>query len=134
MKILFIDDEKKRNEFLVADLRQHFDLQIDWVRDVKSMLESLSNDYDAIILDIMLPVDESFTIDEKKKSLNGLATGLVLIERIRKIKEKIPILVYSARGDIQEYISGQKYITYLQKPKEPAVLMDELNTFIKKSK
>jgi DNA-binding response OmpR family regulator len=134
MKILFIDDEKKRNEFLVADLRQHYDMHIDWVRDVKALFENTSYNYDAIILDIMLPQDDSFTSEEKKKSLNGLATGLVLLERIRKNNEKIPILIYSARGDIQDFISNIRNVSFLQKPKDPEIIKDELSNLIKKSR
>jgi DNA-binding response OmpR family regulator len=134
MKILFIDDERKRNEYLVSDLKEHYDIEIEWIREVKLVDVKLKNNFDAIILDIMIPYDDTLSTEEKKKANNGLATGIILLERIRAIKQKIPILIYSARGDINKYLINYKNIAYLQKPKKPELIIDEIKQLIRQAK
>ena len=56
MKILVVEDEKKVASFLKKGLEQEY-YTVDVAHDGKAGLDlSLSEDYDLIILDIMLPL------------------------------------------------------------------------------
>ncbi len=106
-KILFIEDETYRNEALFEML--NFDYEINWAtspRDAINFIENSSN-YDAIILDVILPVDDCFTEEEVILCNNGSNTGLVLANKLSKnIKSaEVPIILASARKyfDVSNY-------------------------------
>jgi two-component system OmpR family response regulator len=89
-KILAIEDDPTTGKEIVAELKQHgFD--VEWVADGKTgLIRAVSGDFDAIILDRMLP------------SLDGLAIVTVM----RNTDVDIPVLMISALSDVDERIRG----------------------------
>ena len=116
MKILFIDDDVKRNLPLVRNLEYGQEWKITQERSPKSALLALQGEakFDLILLDVMMPPDES--IDRERSNL-GQSTGLLLMEKIHEITQgKIPLIILSARQDLQETLAQDKRVkAYLKK-------------------
>ena len=90
MKILVVEDEKKVASFLKKGLEQDY-YTVDVAFDGKSGLDlALVEDYDLIILDIMLPA-----ID-----------GITVLKEIRKMKIETPVLMLTAKGNIEDKVEG----------------------------
>jgi CheY-like chemotaxis protein len=101
-RILFIEDETFRNEAMFNMLR--FDYDVDWAKSPKEAFDFIVKQvkFDLIILDIMLPVDDSFTPEEKVLCNLGDNTGLVLAAKflVDPKTSKIPIILESAKNQI----------------------------------
>lgn len=90
MKILIVEDEVKVASFLKKGLEQEYH-SVDVANDGKRGLDfALSEDYDLIILDIMLP----------------LLDGISVLREIRKQKIETPILMLTAKGTIEDKVAG----------------------------
>lgn len=116
MKILFIEDDVNRNRPLAQYLEDYKKWEVIWTTTPKSSLEELKKrqGIDVILLDIMMPADDSVDIE---KSEEGMSTGILLIEEIQKIAhKKIPIVVLSARKDLQWLVDQKKVNCYIRKP------------------
>src|SRR6059036_1690557 len=100
MRILLVEDEEKVSRFVSRGLTAER-FAVDMARDGKSGWElAQTYQYDLIILDLMLP---------------GLTGGEVL-NRIRKSKSQVPVLILTARdsiGDKVEHfeIGADDYLT-----------------------
>lgn len=102
MKILIIEDERQLSDILVTLLEQK-GYSVDAVYDGISGEEyALSGIYDVIILDIMLP----------KKN------GLDVLRSLRGAKLDTPILLLTARSEVEDRITGLDHGAddYLTKP------------------
>ncbi len=102
MRILIIEDEKEIADGLSAVLQQN-GYSTDAVYDGLSGLEySLSNIYDIILLDIMLP------------KLNGLD----ILRNMRSENITTPVILLTAKSEIEDRIKGLDYGAddYLTKP------------------
>jgi two-component system OmpR family response regulator len=89
-KILAIEDDATTGKEIVAELEQH-GFGVDWAADGALGLErALSGEYDAVILDRLLPhVD-----------------GLAIVTAMREAQIEIPVLMISALSDVDERIRG----------------------------
>ncbi len=108
MKILVIEDEKKIANLLQKGLREH-GYTVDLSHDGNDGLERASaQPYEAIILDIMLPGRD----------------GLSVLRKLRERKVTTPVMVLTARGEVNERVEGLNAGAddYLAKP----FAMDEL--------
>lgn len=120
--ILLIDDDEQIGLRLKSYFQQ-FSMQITCETHPASGLETLqSNDFDLVILDIMMP------------DINGLE----LCKRIRQLptpKANIPILMLSARGDVMDRVVGIEIGAddYLAKPFEPRELVVRTQAILKRS-
>ena len=102
MRILLAEDEKELSNALVAILK-HNNYSIDPVYNGKDALDyGLSENYDVIILDIMMP------------GLNGLE----VLEQLREKEIQTPILMLTAKSEIEDRIKGLDMGAddYLSKP------------------
>src|SRR3989454_11115840 len=102
MRVLVVEDEKKLGSFLRNGLAQE-NLVVDLVHDGDEALERiLTQAYDAIILDIMLPKRD----------------GLSILREIRRQHTNTPVLLLSARGNVNERVEGLNLGAddYLPKP------------------
>lgn len=104
MKILLVEDEQKLADALAKGL-SHEGYTSDIINDGKKALTRISlhrNDYDLIILDLMLPS----------------ADGLEICRQVREMNITIPILILTARAEtetkVQLLVSGAD--DYLVKP------------------
>ena len=119
MKILLVDDEK-----LIRDVvREYLELDgflIDEADDgVEAVAMALKNDYNLIIMDIMMP----------KKD------GYQAVREIRKEKD-IPVLMLSARGEEFDKLLGFELgiDDYVTKPFSPKELVARVKAIIKRNK
>jgi len=102
MRILLAEDEKEMSNALVAILK-HNNYSVDAVYDGEEALEyGLSENYDVIILDIMMPK----------------ISGLEVLEKLRHKGIQTPILMLTAKAEIEDRIHGldKGADDYLSKP------------------
>jgi two-component system OmpR family response regulator len=120
MKLLLVEDNERVGRFVKKGLTEagHTVDHADNGRD--GMFLAASEPYDAIIMDRMLPGD----ID-----------GLGIIEALRKTGNRIPILILSALGDVDERIRGLKSggDDYLVKPFAFGELLARLDALLRRS-
>ena len=89
-KILAIEDDPTTGKEVVAELEQHGH-EVEWVADGRTgLIRAVSGDFDAVILDRMLP---------------GL-DGLAIVTVMRNADVDIPVLMVSALSDVDERIRG----------------------------
>ena len=102
MRLLVVEDEKKLNELITKKLEKEY-YGVDSCFDGEEAVRYVEGtEYDAIILDIMLPKLDGFEV----------------IKRIRTKKNKVPILLLTARDNIDDKVKGLDYGAddYLVKP------------------
>ena len=102
MRLLVVEDEKKLNELITKKLEKEY-YGVDSCFDGEEAVRYVEGtEYDAIILDIMLPKLDGFEV----------------IKRIRAKKNKVPILLLTARDNIDDKVKGLDYGAddYLVKP------------------
>ena len=102
MRLLVVEDEKKLNELITKKLEKEY-YGVDSCFDGEEAVRYVEGtEYDAIILDIMLPKLDGFEV----------------IKRIRAKKNKVPILLLTARDNIDDKVKELDYgpDDYLVKP------------------
>ncbi len=102
MRFLVVEDEKKLSSFLRKGLMED-NLVVDLLHRGDEALERiLSEPYDAVILDIMLPGRD----------------GLSILREMRQRHLNTPVLLLSARGNVNERVEGLNLGAddYLPKP------------------
>ncbi len=116
--ILLIDDDNKLGELLstyFAGFNIHCDNAVTPSEGYKKLDEQ---DYELIILDVMLPEQDGFEV----------------CKHIRKTND-IPIIMLTARGDVMDRIVGLEIGAddYLAKPFEPRELLARIQTILKRT-
>ena len=102
MKILVIEDEKRVAQFLKKGFQEE-SYTVDLASDgVQGLSLALSGDYDAIVLDIMLPRKDGFEV----------------LQKLRDEKVSTPILILSAKSEVEDRVAGLNWGAddYLPKP------------------
>lgn len=112
MKILLVEDEKRMSEALSEILKQEkYDVDVcyDGISGIDSAISGI---YDIVVLDIMLPKMNGFDIARE----------------IRKRKIKVPILMLTAKNNIDDKVKGldSGADDYLTKPFEIKELLARL--------
>jgi DNA-binding response OmpR family regulator len=119
MKILVVDDEPDLLEQLRETLTsQKYD--VDTADDGESALDKVfDNLYDLIILDIMIP----------------FVDGLEILREIREANIDTPVLMLTAKGDVEDKIKGLDYGAddYLAKPFAIAELMARIRSLLRRA-
>jgi two-component system response regulator ResD len=117
-KILVVDDEREMRQLLRIYLQQ----ENYWIEEAANGKEAydkfLKDDFDLIVLDIMMPV------------MDGWET----IEQIRKISS-IPIILLTAKSAVDDKVSGLTAGAddYLVKPFEEAELMARVKALLRRT-
>lgn len=90
MRILLVEDEEKVASFIRMGLSQeHY--SVDVAKDgVEGLNLAETIDYDLVILDLMLP---------------GMP-GLEVLKRLRSKKRFFPVLILTAKGDVNDKVAG----------------------------
>lgn len=118
MRILVVEDEKSLNEVIVKRLEdEHYG--VDWCYNGKDALDNiLLTEYDAIILDIMLP------------ELNGYE----VLKTIRSKNIDTPVLFLTAKDSIEDRVKGldSGANDYLTKPFAFEELLARIRVMLRK--
>ncbi len=118
-KILVVDDESKIREVI----REYAEFEGHIVDEAEEGMQAISlvkeNDYDLIVLDIMMP------------KLDGYST----CKEIKKLKD-IPVIMLSARSEEYDKLFGFELGVddYMVKPFSPKELLARINVVIKRNK
>lgn len=90
MRILVVEDEKDLNRMIVSRLKQEY-YSVDSCFNGKEALDYLAcAEYDAMILDIMMPVMD----------------GLTLLKKLRSQGNHLPVLLLTAKDSIEDRVKG----------------------------
>jgi DNA-binding response OmpR family regulator len=109
MRVLVVEDEKKTAQFVRKALQTE-GFAVDVCHDGDGALAATSaTPFDAVVLDIMLPGRD----------------GLSVLRQLRERKNTTPVLLLSARGEVNERVEGLNAGAddYLPKPFELAELI-----------
>jgi len=90
MRILVVEDEAKVGSFIRRALEEEsyaVNLSVD---GAKGLELALGGTYDLIVLDVMLPN----------------VSGLEILQRLRKEKNKTPVLILTARAQLEQKVKG----------------------------
>ena len=102
MHILVVEDDRKTGEFIRKALKAE-GFVVDWLQDGDAALAALrTTPFDAAVLDIMLPGRD----------------GLSIVKQLRAGGQRTPVLLLSARGEVNEKVAGLEAGAddYLAKP------------------
>lgn len=102
MRILVVEDEKGIANFLRDGLTEEY-FAVDVALDGKTGLQmALSNDYDLLLVDWMLP---------------GIS-GIEIVRQVRKVDPKIPVIFLTARDTVDDTVFGLESGAndYIKKP------------------
>jgi two-component system copper resistance phosphate regulon response regulator CusR len=90
MRVLVVEDEKKTASFIRKALQSEgFVVEVAHTGN-DGLLQATTNGFDAIVLDIMLPGRD----------------GISVLRQLREKRKTIPILLLSARGEVNERVEG----------------------------
>jgi two-component system OmpR family response regulator len=119
MRILLVEDDQKIASFIIKGLKAE-GFAVDHEGNGEEGLHlALTEPYDAAIIDIMLPQMD----------------GLKLIENMRREKLKTPVIILSAKGEVDDRVKGLQIGAddYLAKPFAFSELLARLQALIRRS-
>jgi two-component system copper resistance phosphate regulon response regulator CusR len=118
MRILLVEDDSRIARFVAKGLREQA-YAVDEVASGKAALYQASvTDYDAVILDIMIPAPD----------------GLTVCKEMRKAGQRVPVLMLTARDTVEDRIQGLDggADDYLTKPFEFRELLARLRALLRR--
>lgn len=118
MRILLCEDERELSNAIAAILKHH-NYTVDAVYDGTDALDyAIGGKYDVILLDIMMP------------KMNGLE----VLRQLRKIHVYTPVLVLSAKSEIEDRITGLDMGAddYLPKPFSMAEMLARIRALTRR--
>ncbi len=120
MRILIVEDDPHITSFVIKGLKEAGYAVSHCEDGLKGLHEALSQEYDLLIIDIMLP---------------GL-DGFSLIERVRQSGKITPILILSAKRSVEDRVQGLNIGSddYLVKPFAFSELLARVQALLRRSK
>jgi len=120
MRVLLVEDERRAAEILAKGLREHayaVDVAVD---GEDALFRASTTDYDAVILDVMLPRRD----------------GLAVCRTIRRSGSTVPVLMLTARDAVDARIAGLDAGAddYLVKPFDFGELLARLRAVIRRGR
>ncbi len=119
MKILLAEDEKKIADYIKKGLEE-MGHSVEWCEDGNRAYEfATSAQFDSLILDIMLPGRD----------------GLSILKNLREQNNSVPILILTARSELNERLEGFQLGAddYLTKPFYLEELIARLHSIVRRS-
>ena len=118
MRILYAEDERGLSE-AVVDILVYHNYAVDAVYDGETALAyAKSEEYDGIILDIMMPD----------------ISGLDVLKELRRLGHKTPIMLLTAKAEIEDQILGldSGADDYLPKPFSMDLLLAHVRALLRR--
>jgi two-component system response regulator ArlR len=118
MKLLFAEDEISMSEAIVDILTYH-NFQVDAVYDgADALAYARAEQYDGMILDIMMPE----------------LSGLEVLEKLRREGNQTPVLLLTAKADVEDRIHGLDLGAddYLPKPFDMGELLARVRAMLRR--
>ena len=118
MKLLYAEDERSLSE-AVVDVLEYHKYKVDAVYDGQEALDYAENDqYDGIILDVMMP----------RKS------GFEVLQTLRAKGDRTPILLLTAKAEVEDRIQGLDLGAddYLPKPFAMGELLARIRAMLRR--
>lgn len=119
MHILFIEDEAKIANFVNAGLRE-YGFVVDYCDNGDDgYSHAIDNEYDAVVLDIMLPGKD----------------GLAILKGLRRAKRNVPVILLTARNELDDRIEGLNLGAddYIAKPFFVEELVARIHAVVRRS-
>lgn len=118
MRVLIVEDEKKISDAIKTALTQADSEAITASNGESGLTLALEESFDAIVLDIMLPKRD----------------GLDVLRELRQAHRTTPVLLLSARGEVEDRIRGLEFGAddYLPKPFVLAELVARLRALARR--
>jgi two-component system copper resistance phosphate regulon response regulator CusR len=120
MRVLLVEDEPRVARFIAKGLREQ-GFAVDVAKDGEEALYKISiNEYDLIILDVMLP----------------LKNGFLVCKELRGAGIKIPVLMLTARDGVEDRVEGldSGADDYLSKPFDFKELLARLRALLRRAR
>jgi DNA-binding response OmpR family regulator len=121
MRVLLVEDEKKLAAFVKRGIEQEFDCVVDVTYDgEEGLLYARTYEYDAIILDLMLPRKD----------------GLEVLSELRALGLRAPVMLLTARDSIESKVQGLEIGAddYLTKPFDLRELVARLRALLRRTR
>ncbi len=119
MHILFVEDEAKIANFVNAGLRE-YGFVVDYCDNGdEGYSRALYNEYDAIVLDIMVPGKD----------------GLAILKSLRREKRNVPVILLTARNELDDRLEGLNLGAddYIAKPFFVEELVARIHAVVRRS-
>ena len=119
MRVLVVEDDEKIASFVIKGLKQH-GYAVDHATDGEQALDLATTiSYELVVLDLMLP------------KLDGLS----LLRRLRQEKIRTPVLILSARANVDDRVRGLQAggDDYLTKPFAFSELLARVQALIRRA-
>ncbi|WP_417910277.1 response regulator transcription factor [Candidatus Electronema sp. PJ] len=120
MKVLIVEDEKRLANLLKKGLEEHA-FVVDICHDgEEGLYQAETSPYDAIVLDVMMPKMDGFTV----------------LRKLREQNIEVPVIMLTARGEVENRVKGLNIGAddYLAKPFDFSELLARLTAIIRRSK
>ena len=100
IRALYIDDECDTERFKTkAEMLESLGIAVTGVADVREVLptlERLKGELDVILLDILMPSQDLYSLEETN---GGTTTGMRLLKDIRRRNHAIPVIIVSVKPE-----------------------------------
>lgn len=119
MHILFVEDESKIADFVQSGLKEQ-GFVVDYCDNGdEGYLRALEHDYDAIVLDIMVPGKD----------------GLFILKQLRRAGQTVPVILLTARNELDDRLEGLNLGAddYIAKPFFVEELIARLHAVVRRS-
>jgi len=114
-RILYVEDEREIGQWLKTDLERRGH-HVTWVERGEEALEQLK-DADVVVLDVMLPGLDGFTVGQ----------------RMKRQRPDVPILLLTARTALEDKLEGLSFADdYLTKPFHPDELAARIEVLLRR--
>jgi len=119
MKILLVEDDMRTAEFVLKGLKQAGYTTVHAADGEDGLFKAINAGCDLVVLDVMLP------------KMNGLQ----LISRLRGAGSRIPVIILSARGSVDDRVEGLRLggDDYLAKPFNFAELLARISALLRRT-
>ncbi len=119
MHVLYVEDEAKIADFVCTGMRE-YGFVVDYCNNGNDGYNrATDNEYDAIVLDIMLPGKD----------------GLSILKSLRRAKRNVPVILLTARNELDDRIEGLNLGAddYLSKPFFVEELVARIQAVVRRS-